>query len=212
MSSESFPQYIKIAYSLASRIAEGDFAVGERLSGRSKLSSEYHVSPETVRRALQILADMKVVEVKEQSGVYVLSLDNARRCAQNLTEQMDTREKAARLRMLMEQQEETGRQILEACTGILDSKVFPTEQERRLPNYEVRVSPESDKIGRNLASLHFWQATGATIVAIRRGCNTMVSPGPDAELYGGDYVVFVGTAGVVEKVNAFLNPEGGLKT
>ena len=79
MSADTFPQYIRIAYFLASRIAEGDFPIGKRLSGRSKLSSEYQVSPETMRRALQILADMKVVEVKGQSGVYVLSTDNARR-------------------------------------------------------------------------------------------------------------------------------------
>ena len=93
MSADTFPQYIRIAYFLASRIAEGDFPIGKRLSGRSKLSSEYQVSPETMRRALQILADMKVVEVKGQSGVYVLSTDNARRCAENLEEQLDRRER-----------------------------------------------------------------------------------------------------------------------
>ena len=79
--------------------------------------------------------------------------------------------------------------------------------EQRLPNYQVRISEDSDKIGRSLASLQFWQATGATIVAIRRGYNTMISPGPHAELYGGDYVIFVGAPDVVDKVKAFLNPE-----
>ena len=107
MSADTFPQYIRIAYFLASRIAEGDFPIGKRLSGRSKLSSEYQVSPETMRRALQILADMKVVEVKGQSGVYVLSTDNARRCAENLRN-TDRREKAAKLRHLLEEHDETG--------------------------------------------------------------------------------------------------------
>ena len=41
------------------------------------------VSPETVRRAIQLLSDMRVVAVKEQSGVYVLSADNAKRYLQN---------------------------------------------------------------------------------------------------------------------------------
>lgn len=207
MSTDTFPQYIRIAYFLASRIAEGDFPIGKRLSGRSKLSSEYQVSPETMRRALQILADMKVVEVKGQSGVYVLSTDNARRCAENLEEQLDRREKAAKLRHLLEEHDETGRQILEVCTEVLESETFSTVAEQRLPNYQVRISEDSDKIGRSLASLQFWQATGATIVAIRRGYNTMISPGPHAELYGGDYVIFVGAPDVVDKVKAFLNPE-----
>ena len=207
MSADTFPQYIRIAYFLASRIAEGDFPIGKRLSGRSKLSSEYQVSPETMRRALQILADMKVVEVKGQSGVYVLSTDNARRCAENLEEQLDRREKAAKLRHLLEEHDETGRRILEVCTEVLESETFSTVAEQRLPNYQVRISEDSDKIGRSLASLQFWQATGATIVAIRRGYNTMISPGPHAELYGGDYVIFVCAPDVVDKVKAFLNPE-----
>ena len=207
MSADTFPQYIRIAYFLASRIAEGDFPIGKRLSGRSKLSSEYQVSPETMRRALQILADMKVVEVKGQSGVYVLSTDNARRCAENLEEQLDRREKAAKLRHLLEEHDETGRRILEVCTEVLERETFSTVAEQRLPNYQVRISEDSDKIGRSLASLQFWQATGATIVAIRRGYNTMISPGPHAELYGGDYVIFVGAPDVVDKVKAFLNPE-----
>ena len=207
MSADTFPQYIRIAYFLASRIAEGDFPICKRLSGRSKLSSEYQVSPETMRRALQILADMKVVEVKGQSGVYVLSTDNARRCAENLEEQLDRREKAAKLRHLLEEHDETGRRILEVCTEVLESETFSTVAEQRLPNYQVRISEDSDKIGRSLASLQFWQATGATIVAIRRGYNTMISPGPHAELYGGDYVIFVGAPDVVDKVKAFLNPE-----
>ena len=207
MSADTFPQYIRIAYFFASRIAEGDFPIGKRLSGRSKLSSEYQVSPETMRRALQILADMKVVEVKGQSGVYVLSTDNARRCAENLEEQLDRREKAAKLRHLLEEHDETGRRILEVCTEVLESETFSTVAEQRLPNYQVRISEDSDKIGRSLASLQFWQATGATIVAIRRGYNTMISPGPHAELYGGDYVIFVGAPDVVDKVKAFLNPE-----
>ncbi len=160
-----------------------------------------------MRRALQILADMKVVEVKGQSGVYVLSTDNARRCAENLEEQLDRREKAAKLRHLLEEHDETGRRILEVCTEVLESETFSTVAEQRLPNYQVRISEDSDKIGRSLASLQFWQATGATIVAIRRGYNTMISPGPHAELYGGDYVIFVGAPDVVDKVKAFLNPE-----
>lgn len=67
MENESLTHYMRVAVSLAERIAAGELREGEKLSGRSKLSPEYNVSPETVRRALRLLADMKVVEVKEQS-------------------------------------------------------------------------------------------------------------------------------------------------
>ena len=83
MDNDGLTQYMRIAISVAERIAAGELREGEKISGRSKLSSEYEVSPETVRRAIQLLSDMRVVAVKEQSGVYVLSVDNAKRYLQN---------------------------------------------------------------------------------------------------------------------------------
>ena len=65
-------QYLQIAADVASRVAAGDLPEGERLFGRSVMASEYGVSPETIRRALRMLADMKVIDVKPQSGAVVL--------------------------------------------------------------------------------------------------------------------------------------------
>ena len=97
MDNEGLTQYTRIAISLAERIASGQLKEGDKLSGRSKLSPEYNVSPETIRRTLRLLADMKVVEVKEQSGVYVLSADNARRYLHNFADQTDIRGKQQQL-------------------------------------------------------------------------------------------------------------------
>ena len=70
-------QYLQIALDLARRIAKGELPEGSRVYGRSVMASEYNVSPETIRRALRLLSDMKVVEVKPKSGVVVLSADSA---------------------------------------------------------------------------------------------------------------------------------------
>ena len=78
MENDALPQYMRIARSIAQRIADGELQEGEKLSGRSKLSSEYNVSPETIRKAVQVLQDRAVVHVREQSGVYVLSAAQAR--------------------------------------------------------------------------------------------------------------------------------------
>ena len=80
MENDALPQYMRIARSIAQRIADGELMEGEKLSGRSKLSSEYNVSPETIRKAVQVLQDRAVVIVREQSGVYVLSAELARQC------------------------------------------------------------------------------------------------------------------------------------
>ena len=66
------------------------------------MASEYNVSPETVRRALRLLADMKVVEVKPQSGAVVLSADSAQRYIENFEESADIHALRLKLKEQME--------------------------------------------------------------------------------------------------------------
>ncbi len=47
------------------------------------------------------------------------------------------------------------------------------------------LSPRTPLIGKSIGELKFWQSTGGTIVAIRRGQTVILSPGPYAELFGG---------------------------
>ena len=168
------------------------------------MASEYNVSPETIRRALRLLADMKVVEVKEQSGVYVLSADNARRYLHNFADQTDIRGKQQQLKELLVRQEHLNRQMAALCRDILDET---SQTPDALPNYYCRIPDDWPHSGTTVGALRFWQATGATIVAIRRGLSYIVSPGPYAELYAGDAVIFVGGVKAREAVSHFFaNP------
>ena len=204
MDNEGLTQYTRIAISLAERIASGQLKEGDKLSGRSKLSPEYNVSPETIRRTLRLLADMKVVEVKEQSGVYVLSADNARRYLHNFADQTDIRGKQQQLKELLVRQEHLNRQMAALCRDILDET---SQTPDALPNYYCRIPDDWPHSGTTVGALRFWQATGATIVAIRRGLSHIVSPGPYAELYAGDAVIFVGGVKAREAVSHFFaNP------
>ena len=204
MDNEGLTQYTRIAISLAERIASGQLKEGDKLSGRSKLSPEYNVSPETIRRTLRLLADMKVVEVKEQSGVYVLSADNARRYLHNFADQTDIRGKQQQLKELLVRQEHLNRQMAALCRDILDET---SQTPDALPNYYCRIPDDWPHSGTTVGAQRFWQATGATIVAIRRGLSYIVSPGPYAELYAGDAVIFVGGVKAREAVSHFFaNP------
>lgn len=204
MDNDGLTQYTRIAISLAERIASGQLKEGDKLSGRSKLSPEYNVSPETIRRTLRLLADMKVVEVKEQSGVYVLSADNARRYLHNFADQTDIRGKQQQLKELLVRQEHLNRQMAALCRDILDET---SQTPDALPNYYCRIPDDWPHSGTTVGALRFWQATGATIVAIRRGLSYIVSPGPYAELYAGDAVIFVGGVKAREAVSHFFaNP------
>lgn len=196
-------QYLQIALDLATRIARGELPEGSRIYGRSVMASEYNVSPETIRRALRLLADMKVVEVKEQSGVYVLSADNARRYLRNFEEKTDMRSKQQQqLKQLLARQELLNHQMAALCRDILDET---SQTPDSLPNYSCRVPDHWPDSGVTIGTLRFWQATGATIVAIRRNLSYIVSPGPYAELYAGDTVIFVGDAKAREAVSHFFS-------
>ena len=136
-------QYLQIALDLAQRIAKGDLPEGSRIYGRSVMASEYGVSPETIRRALRLLADMKVVEVKPQSGAVVLSADNARRYIENFDEGADVHALRLRLKDLMAESAEVNRQMAETVSALVKSQETFAAADQPLPNYEVSVPPDS---------------------------------------------------------------------
>lgn len=198
-------QYLQIALDLATRIARGELAEGSRIYGRSVMASEYNVSPETIRRALRLLADMKVVEVKPQSGAMVLSADSARRYIQNFEEGADVHAMRAQLKSLLEEYDQLSRRLTETVTALIKSRETFAAAGEPLPNYEVPVPKDSPLIGKSIGALKFWQSTGGTIVAIRRGQTVILSPGPYAELYGGDIIVLVGSPAAAEAAHHLVN-------
>ena len=186
------PQYMRIAADIASRIAGGELPEGRKLSGKSTLSSEYAVSQETIRKALRLLADVGIVLVKESSGTVVASREKA----QGYLESIEVREEQLnlrkRLRMLLTEYEGISRQVLDIGDRLILSGATPLPADRAVPNYEYRIPGDSDKVHMSLGDLRFWQCTGATVVAIRRGQSVQVSPGPYTELRAGDVLVYVG--------------------
>ena len=73
----TMPIYQKIALDLANKIYTGSIVEGSTLYGRSVLAGKYNVSPETIRRAIKLLEDIKIVESVKGKGVIVLSSKNA---------------------------------------------------------------------------------------------------------------------------------------
>ena len=200
-------QYLQIALDLARRIAKGELAEGSRVYGRSVMASEYNVSPETIRRALRLLADMKVVEVKPQSGAVVLSADSARRYIENFEESADVRALRQQLKELMAEYADLSRRLSDTVTALVKSRDTFAAAGEPLPNYEVPIPKDSPLIGQSIGALKFWQSTGGTIVAIRRGQTVILSPGPYAELYDGDVLVLVGSPAAVEAAHNLITPK-----
>ena len=192
-------QYLQIALDLATRIARGELAEGSRIYGRSVMASEYGVSPETIRRALRLLADMK-----PQSGAVVLSADSARRYIENFAEDAEVHTLRRRLKDLLAESAEVNRRMAETVSALVKGQETFAAAGQPLPNYEVPVPKDSPLIGKSIGELQFWQATGGTIVAIRRGQTVILSPGPYAELYGGDVIILVGSPSAAEAAHRLI--------
>jgi len=205
MRTAASPQYLQIALDIAARIARGELPEGSVVYGRSVMASEYGVSPETIRRSLHLLADMKVVEIKQQTGVRVISADNARRYIANFSESSEVYKLREQLRSLLAEHQALNQRIGDTVTALLRARETFSAAHAPLPNYEVPVPADSPVIGKSIGCLNFWQSTGATITGIRRGKNLIVSPGPYAELYGGDVLLIVGSSGAVSAAQSLVS-------
>lgn len=199
------PVYLQIALDIAARIARGELKPGAKIHGRSVMAGEYGVSPETVRRALRLLEDMEVVEVKEKSGAIVLSADNAQSYIERFNAKSGTRALQGELKQTILEQAALQKKMLETVSRIMDS----TDRFSRtnpFQNLELDVPDGSPVLGETPASLQFWQKTGATIIAIRREEKIYLSPGSYIRFEAGDSIIFVGDVRAADAVQALLEP------
>jgi CPA2 family monovalent cation:H+ antiporter-2 len=71
----------------------------------------------------------------------------------------------------------------------------------------IRVIPESMAVGRSLAQLNLRGATGATVLAIRRGAEQIPTPLGREVIRSGDVVAVAGAHDAVEVARAIFSPD-----
>jgi GntR family transcriptional regulator len=69
------PAYAQLARILLRQVATGEFRPGDRLPSEAQLCERYGVSPMTVRRVVNILADQGVVIAEQGRGTFVKPLE-----------------------------------------------------------------------------------------------------------------------------------------
>ena len=199
----SLPRYQKIALDIATGIYKGHMAEGQRLHGRSTLAGKYNVSPETIRRAIKLLEDVGVVQSSRGSGITIISKENAFvyiNKFQNIESIASHRKK---ILSLITEKRKIDEEIIKSIDKIIDYS-------GRLKNItpitplEIEIPIDSNILGESIESVKFWQHTGATIVGIKRGDTTILSPGPYATFEKGDVLVVIGDEEVYDAVRVFL--------
>ncbi|MCK9288323.1 MAG: TrkA C-terminal domain-containing protein [Sphaerochaetaceae bacterium] len=201
---DATPIYARIALDIANRIVNEELQEGRKLSGRSLMSSEYGVSPETIRRAFSLLEEQQVVAVYQNSGVRVVSKANAQHYIALHGNRDQTRELLAKMHELIESHERIGQELFSIVKTLVDS----TERfaaSNPFFTYECTIDPTSFLVDKTLGEVKFWQHTGATVIAIRRAGSILLSPGPKMKLEAEDTLVLVGAQQTRDIVVSFVS-------
>lgn len=201
---DDVPKYIKIALDIAYRIHNNEFKVGDKLRGRSILAGEYNVSPETIRKAAGLLQDMGVVNISIKSGIYIESIEKAK----DVIKKFDTKKNVNKLKKdmkeLIKHKNDIEKDIESKIEAILEcSTQFKMYNE--ISTYDVILEENSHVIGKTALEIEFWENTRATVVAIKRDEDLIVSPSPHFRFKSGDRILYVCKSEFIEKVNDFVN-------
>lgn len=197
------PIYERVAFDIAKKISLGELEERSRLGGRSILAAQYGVSPETVRRAIKQLADMEIVEVQNNVGTVVLSREKAAVYIEKFQAGSNVRSLKRELHSLIDERNRLNDRIVALVDRIVDLNGRFSKSEL-LSNYEFEIRPGSRLVGKTLGESAFRQLTGGTVVAVRRGEEVTLSPGPQVALHAYDMLVVAGPPEIVERVKQYL--------
>ena len=198
------PIYQQIAIDLASRIAHGEFTVGDKIHGRSTLAGQYNVSPETIRRAVILLEDMDIVNVAQGSGILVKSVDEAYKFINKFKSKDSMASIKKDIKNLLDQKKKLDEDLISYIDKLIDySERF--KNSNPFAPMELEISKDCRLIGKTVAEVNFWQNTGATIIGVRREGALILSPGPYVSINEGDIYIMIGEESSYERVKSFLN-------
>jgi K+/H+ antiporter YhaU regulatory subunit KhtT len=202
---DKVPKYEKIALDIAFSIVNGEWKVGEMVTGRSTLSGKYGVSPETIRRSLALLEEMQVINVIEKKGVLIKSKE----AANTFIKEYQSKDRILSMREeisgLMEQKMAIEASVLERLDSIIEQAMLLRNIGIIYP-LELKVSENSHLVGKSIGEVRFWNHTGATIIGINRSGHLYLSPGPKMVFYANDIILYVGNGSKIsEKVNRYVN-------
>jgi DNA-binding GntR family transcriptional regulator len=187
----SAARYIKIAQDICSRIISGEYQEGSLLKGRSVLASFYNVSPETIRKSVNLLAREGIVNIKRGVGIFVLSVLHAQQFEEKWRDKTLVQNKYEDLLKLLQEKKDLDVRIDTAIKDMKDSFAYQTKEAVQL--LEIMVPEKSWIDGKKIGEVYFWNYTEATIVAVVTAAEgaAIASPGPEFILHAKDKLIFV---------------------
>lgn len=192
-------RYENIAYQIASKIYDGEIPIGSKLSGRTLLSSEYNVSSETIRRAVQSLVKYDVVKVKEQSGVFVISKEQAKLFLDDFEQKRKQKNLKRSMLELIEEEAKIHRHMEEAIKELMYSKeLFPFDY------FSVKIRNDMNIIGKSLEEVNVYEKTCGLLIAYEYDHILYQIPDPKTIIKADMIFYIMGDLIIKKKVNDLL--------
>ncbi len=199
------PKYQQIAVDLAAKIVNQHYKIGDKVYTRSNLSSQYGVSSETARRAINMLSDMDIVLVSKGSGVVIQSYENAVKFIQQFQGIQTLHDLKSSIIDAADKQIEESQKIKEKVIGLVE-RIEHLRSINPFVPFEIQIEKKTPMLNKTASEVNFWHNTAATIIAIKRGDEMFLSPGPYAMFCDQDVVYFVGDESTYERVKNFFYP------
>ncbi|MBF0013070.1 MULTISPECIES: GntR family transcriptional regulator [Enterococcus] len=201
----ALPRYQQIAVAIAERIVENRYQVGQKIHARSTLASNFNVSPETARKAINVLVDLEIMDVRHGSGAYIASKEKA----QAFVEQYQDVQSIQEIRQDILDSVERQQQELDNFSDLLNTLVQQTKKVHHMSPFvpfELQLTVQAQHLEKSINELNIWQATGATIIAIQTTEELLLSPGPYAKFSAGNTIYFVGNELALQRMTNFFYP------
>lgn len=199
------PRYQQIAADIAAKIVSGHYLPGEKIYARSSIASQYGVSSETARRAICVLADMKIVDSTKGSGVVITSLENARKFVRYYSNYQTVSDLKREMLNSIERQSREFDIMKQNVDALIDRTERFKATNPFIP-FEITIDARTAYLGKTASDVNFWHNTSATIIAVRRGEELILSPGPYTSFQVDDVIYFIGDDTCAARVREFLYP------
>jgi DNA-binding transcriptional regulator YhcF (GntR family) len=197
------PIYERVAYEIAIQIANGKYTEGAKIKGRSLASTQFNVSTETMRKALNVLQDHGVLVIKEQSGAEVRSKANALAYCEVFKDEVAIKNSFQSFHALLDESKSIQTRIKKELLRI-QKKYDINHSSTPIRTFDYQLSEIHPLVGRTIESINFYQQTGATLYGIV-GTLTLSSPSKEYVFQSFDILYFSGDETVMQRTTDYLN-------
>ena len=198
------PRYQQIAVAIAERIVENRYQVGQKIHARSTLASNFNVSPETARKAINVLVDLEIMDVRHGSGAYIASKEKA----QAFVEQYQDVQSIQEIRQDILDSVERQQQELDNFSDLLNTLVQQTKKVHHMSPFvpfELQLTEQAQHLEK-YQRIECLAGNRATVIAIQTTEELLLSPGPYAKFSAGNTIYFVGNELALQRMTNFFYP------